>query len=103
MTGGAVEAFGNLNPRLRGVGLASVLGGFVIAVYNVIYLSWSAIYFFHSFDTNNTLPWQDNKVDEYFGSYVLKVFNLSMSSNRFSRGQNLFEMRIGSGKCSYII
>ena len=76
MTGGAVEAFGNLNPRLRGVGLASVLGGFVIAVYNVIYLSWSAIYFLQSFDTNNTLPWQDNKVDEYFNSYVLKVLQL---------------------------
>ena len=72
--GGAVEAFGNLNPRLRGVGVATVIGGFIVAVYNVIVLGWSGIYFVKSFDPiKNQVPWQDGGVDKFITDYVLKV------------------------------
>ncbi|XP_063684333.1 sodium- and chloride-dependent GABA transporter 1-like [Bolinopsis microptera] len=79
--GGAVEAFGNLNPRLRGVGVATVIGGFIVAVYNVIVLGWSGIYFVKSFDPiNNKVPWQDEGVDNFITDYVLKNTTISDSS-----------------------
>ena len=72
--GGAVEAFGNLNPRLRGVGVATVIGGFIVAVYNVIVLGWSGIYFVNSFNPiTNKVPWGEGQVEKFVTEYVLKV------------------------------
>ena len=74
--GGAVEAFGNLNPRLRGVGVATVIGGFIVAVYNVIVLGWSGIYFVNSFNPiTNKVPWGEGQVEKFVTEYVLKVIS----------------------------
>ena len=72
-TGGPVEAFGKLNPRLRGVGLATVLGGFILAINNSLVLAWTGIYFTQSFDPSNEVPWKEEGAREFLNQFILKV------------------------------
>ena len=69
--GGHVDGFGNLNPRLRGVGLAAVVGGFIIAIYYCVVLAWSGVYFVNSF--NDTSPWAATGAGQWFDQTVLMV------------------------------
>merc|ERR1712176_270097 len=46
--GGDVDAFGSINPRFRGIGVASVLSSFIASTNYTVILSWAAIYFFES-------------------------------------------------------
>jgi len=50
--GGDVDAFGSINPRFRGIGIASVVCSFIASTYYTVILSWAAIYFFESFIPN---------------------------------------------------
>lgn len=54
---GDADAFGSMNPRLRGIGLASVFGGYVITFYYTIILAWACIYFVESFQGTDSIPW----------------------------------------------
>jgi len=62
--GGDVEAYGRMNPRFRGVGLASVIGVFVIATYYSVVIAYSLIYFVGSFESPQ--PWD---YDGTWGTY----------------------------------
>lgn len=46
--GGDVEAFGKMNPRLRGIGMASIFSSMTIIAYYVVIIAWTVIYFFQS-------------------------------------------------------
>ena len=54
--------------------MATVAGGFILAVYNVVVLGWTGIYFVNSFDPiTNKVPWGEGEVDKFITDYVLKV------------------------------
>jgi len=61
--GGDIEAYGRINRRFRGVGLASVFGAFIIVTYYTVIISWSVRYFVGSFES--PLPWA---YDEHVGT-----------------------------------
>ncbi|KAL2375517.1 hypothetical protein RJ035_008413, partial [Blastomyces gilchristii] len=49
--GGGVIAFNTVSKRARGVGIGTILTGYMVATYYVAILSWVMIYFRHSFYT----------------------------------------------------
>jgi len=53
--GGDVEAYGRINWRLRGIGLASVIGVFVIACYYSVIISYSLVFAVRSLESPQ--PW----------------------------------------------
>ncbi|XP_014034061.1 sodium- and chloride-dependent GABA transporter 1 [Salmo salar] len=53
---GPVEAFINICPLMKGVGVAMVMLSFIVASYNNTVLTWVLYYLFHSFTA--PLPWQ---------------------------------------------
>ncbi|KAL8652460.1 MAG: hypothetical protein Q9226_004261 [Calogaya cf. arnoldii] len=67
--GGAVAAYNNMNRRLRGVGLASIMVSSVVVVYFVIILVWIMTYFRHSF--TSPLPWT-GRTEEFYYTQVLR-------------------------------
>ena len=67
-----MDSFGSLSGRLRGVGVAAALAGFITASYNGVLLAWTGVYFIKSFDPSDELPWKTAS-DEWFQRYVLKV------------------------------
>eukprot|EP00951_Prasinocladus_malaysianus_P017275 scaffold135910_cov44-Prasinocladus_malaysianus.AAC.1 len=52
---GDVEAFGGIHRRLRGIGISSVISGFVIVSYYANIISWSCVYCVSAFIS--PLPW----------------------------------------------
>jgi SNF family Na+-dependent transporter len=57
---GDVVCFNAMHPRLRGVGLGSVWGGFMIVCYYVLLIAWFMIYWSNSFrGSNDHLVWCD--------------------------------------------
>mmetsp|Transcript_17497 Transcript_17497/g.41867 ORF Transcript_17497/g.41867 Transcript_17497/m.41867 type:complete len:389 (+) Transcript_17497:92-1258(+) len=52
---GDVEAFGGIHRRLRGIGISSVVAGFVIVSYYANIIAWSCVYLVSSFIS--PLPW----------------------------------------------
>jgi len=63
--GGDVEAYGRINWRLRGIGLASVIGVFVIVCYYSVIISYSLVYAVRSFESPQ--PWA---YDGTWGNYT---------------------------------
>jgi len=58
---GDVVCFNAMHPRLRGVGLGSVWGGFMIVCYYVLLIAWFMVYFCNSFrGDNDHLAWCDH-------------------------------------------
>ncbi|XP_052328674.1 sodium- and chloride-dependent betaine transporter-like [Oncorhynchus keta] len=53
---GPVEAFIDICPLMKGVGVAMVMLSFIVASYNNTVLTWVLYYLFHSFTA--PLPWQ---------------------------------------------
>lgn len=51
---GDVDAFGSINRRFRGVGIASVFGAYIIVWYYCVVIAWACLYFAASFQ--KTLP-----------------------------------------------
>merc|ERR550525_1877251 len=68
---GDIEAFGKMNWRLRGVGLASVIGAFGIVTYYMMIIGLSTVYFFESF----WMPWESDDAD-YTATYWTKILKL---------------------------
>jgi len=62
---GDVEAYGRMNKRFRGVGLASVVGVFVSLTYTSVLTSYTFVYFARSFES--PLPWA---YDGTYGNYT---------------------------------
>jgi len=54
--GGDVEAYGRMSPRLRGIGLSSVVGAMLLVSYYSVIIGWSVRYFVASFES--PLPWE---------------------------------------------
>jgi solute carrier family 6 GABA transporter-like protein 1 len=57
---GDVGVFGSFNPRLRGVGVASVACGWMLVVYYGVLIAWVINAFFDAFGDN--APWADEGV-----------------------------------------
>jgi len=58
---GDIEAFGRMNWRLRGIGLASVVGAFGIVTYYMMIIGISMVFFFESFMV--PMPWEGSADD----------------------------------------
>ena len=69
--GGAVAAYNNMNRRMRGVGLASIMVSAVVVVYFAIILVWIMVYFRHSF--TSPLPWTARTEDFYYNQVLRQV------------------------------
>ena len=67
--GGTVIAFNNVDRRMKGVGVGSMLISATVVVYFAVILVWICIYFRHSF--TSPLPWTDN-VDGFYYNQVLR-------------------------------
>ena len=65
---GDIEAFGRMNWRLRGIGLASVIGGFGIVTYYMMIIGVSTVFFFESFIV--PLPYRGDDADSYWVSIL---------------------------------
>ncbi|KAI0545699.1 hypothetical protein F4679DRAFT_575991 [Xylaria curta] len=66
--GGTVIAFNNVNRRLKGVGLGSVLVSFVVCGYFTVNLAWIMNYFRHSFWS--PLPWE-GRINDFYNHDVI--------------------------------
>ncbi|TXT09155.1 hypothetical protein VHUM_02629 [Vanrija humicola] len=66
--GGTVIAFNNINRRLKGIGMGSVIVSFIITGYFSVNLAWIMIYFRNSF--KSPLPWE-GRIDEFYHDDVL--------------------------------
>merc|ERR1719244_153658 len=71
---GDIEAFGRMNWRLRGIGLASVVGGFGIVTYYMMIIGLSTVYFFESFMV--PLPWDLDDIESGSG-YWMTILKLA--------------------------
>lgn len=66
---GAVGAFGKINKKFRGIGLASILCGFAVTAYYTVVMAWGLLYTLFSF----TMKWgEDTK-----GFFLNDVLQLS--------------------------
>jgi len=63
--GGDVEAYGRINWRFRGVGLASVVGTYIIVTYYSVIIAYSLVYAVRSFESPQ--PWA---YDGTWGNYT---------------------------------
>jgi len=63
--GGDVEAYGRINWRFRGVGLASVVGVYIIVTYYSVIIAYSLVYAVRSLESPQ--PWA---YDETWGNYT---------------------------------
>merc|ERR1719320_719040 len=65
LEGGDVEAYGRINWRFRGVGLASVVGTYIIVTYYSVIIAYSLVYAVRSFESPQ--PWA---YDGTWGNYT---------------------------------
>ncbi|PGH29735.1 solute carrier family 6 (neurotransmitter transporter, GABA) member 1 [[Emmonsia] crescens] len=66
--GGGVIAFNTVSKRARGVGVGTIMTGYMVATYYVPILSWVMVYFRHSFYT--PLAW-DGRGEEFYMKDVI--------------------------------
>ena len=81
---GDIEAFGRMNWRLRGIGLASVIGGFGIVTYYMMIIGLSTVFFFESFIV--PLPYEDDAASSYWLS-ILGLADSIEDSNAIISGK----------------
>ena len=70
---GAVEAFAEIHPRYKGVGMMSIFVSGVVVTYYSIIMAWTLYYLLASF-TTSVLPWSYDAGDYFFNS-VLEITN----------------------------
>jgi solute carrier family 6 GABA transporter-like protein 1 len=68
---GDVVCFSRISHRLRGLGLASVFGAFMVNTYYSVLLGWIVVYFFRSFNPN--IPWIVKDPMLYFNQDILML------------------------------
>ncbi|KAF4975577.1 hypothetical protein FZEAL_7649 [Fusarium zealandicum] len=66
--GSVVVAFNGINKRTKGLGLAVIMTGFVVATYYVPILAWIMHYFRSSFQS--PLPWRDRGMEFYMQDVI---------------------------------
>lgn len=54
---GAIGVWNEVSPYLGGIGIASAIVSFIVALYYNTIIGWCLIYFLHSFE--NPLPWAE--------------------------------------------
>jgi len=69
--GGTVIAFNNVNRRMKGVGIGSMLISATVVVYFAIILVWICIYFRNSF--TSPLPWTGDVQGFYYNQVLRQV------------------------------
>lgn len=67
---GCIDAFNTVNHKLRGIGLAAILAGFIVVVYYVVIMAWSLVFLINSFAS--PLPWTDDP-ESYFLNDVVGI------------------------------
>jgi SNF family Na+-dependent transporter len=84
---GNIAVWTLLNPRLKGLGIATCLANYIIILYYNVIISWTLILFFAAF--RNPLPWSTQLTsngtnkdcpdiyisEEYFYRDILHVYN----------------------------
>lgn len=75
---GDIACFGSMHKRLRGIGLGSVFGAFMVVTYYNVIVAWACIYLVNSF--RSPIPW--NVADDVTGEAVLEP------------GQNFFDNQV---------
>jgi len=81
--GGDVEAYGRINWRFRGIGLASVIGVFVIVTYYSVVIAYALVYAVRSFE--NPQPWA---YDGTWGNYSECLLAINTANNSVCVGSN---------------
>ena len=69
--GGTVAAYNNMNHRLRGTGLASMMISAIVCVYFAVILVWIMKYLQHSF--TSPLPWTGRTEEFYYQQVLAQV------------------------------
>ncbi|KAA8643778.1 hypothetical protein EYZ11_008211 [Aspergillus tanneri] len=69
--GGGVVAFHHVNKRAKGVGLGTIVTGYMVSTYYVPILSWAMIYFRNSF--TSPLPWTGRGEEFYLNDVIANV------------------------------
>jgi len=74
---GDVGVFGSFNVHLRGIGVCSVIAGYVLLTYYAVLIAWVFNAFFDSF--GDEAPWEDPSLDgdAAFGYFVTKIAGVS--------------------------
>lgn len=68
---GDFVCFSRVNHRLRGLGLASIFGGYIVSSYYMVIMAWVLVYFFRSFQS--VLPWTVKDPNDYFNEDILAL------------------------------
>lgn len=68
---GDVSVFRNINPRLAGIGIVSVVACYTIALYYIVIIGWGVCYFISSL--RSPLPWASTEVNPNFPANCAKV------------------------------
>lgn len=68
MQRGPIEAFKEIHPRLKGIGITALLVSFVVVLYYAVVLAWSLIYSLKSFSLH--VPWANDSSGYFFNSIL---------------------------------
>lgn len=68
---GDVSVFRNINPRLAGIGIVSVVACYTIALYYIVIIGWGVCYFISSL--RSPLPWASIPENPNFPANCAKV------------------------------
>lgn len=68
---GDVSVFRNINPRLAGIGIVSVVACYTIALYYIVIIGWGVCYFISSL--RSPLPWASIDENPNFPANCAKV------------------------------
>lgn len=82
--GGDVEAYGRINWRFRGVGLASVIGVYIIVTYYSVIIAYSLVYAVRSFESPQ--PWA---YDGTWGNYSECISSIDGTGCTLSDGSSI--------------
>lgn len=94
---GDVKSFSSINRRLGGVGVGSILCGFLVTTYYVIILAWAAVYFIHSFKTSEgedgkkQFIWtaSDGGAEGFLFGKVIQIADLTNEDGSFNRSTTI--------------
>jgi neurotransmitter:Na+ symporter, NSS family len=65
---GAVGAFKSISPKLRGIGVAAILAGFIVVIYYAAVMAWSLMFAVNSI--GSPLPWAADSEGFFFNDIL---------------------------------
>ncbi|KAL5257787.1 hypothetical protein ACHWQZ_G012652 [Mnemiopsis leidyi] len=92
---GDADAFGSMNPRLRGIGLASVFAGFTITFYYCIILGYACVYFVESF--HKDIPWVTNTGEHFENISMSGKYSFNVVDGEYVFTDTEFNWRVFIG------